>query len=151
MSKRLGNLNTIVGLLNSGARQYRKAARQSSGSELETVFLEHAELREKAAHDIATRIDAAGGEPADGAPGEEARNIATQVGAFFNDTHKTLVDALEEHEDRTLEAFREAIHHKDNADDHAMLQDYMEQFRRSHDRMRKLKHSKNPKEAAAGL
>ena len=151
MSKRLENLNTIVGVLNSGAKFYRQASRQVGNEHLETVFIEHAELREGAARHIAGLIDDAGAEPAERAPAEEARAMAAKVGSVFNDTDKTLVGSLEDHEDRTLEAFRQAIHHKDNHRDEAMLRDYMAEFEKSHERMRTLKQAKNPGEAAAEL
>lgn len=151
MSKRLENLNTIVGVLNSGAKFYRQASRQAGSEDLEKVFLEHAELREGAARHIANLIDDAGAEPAERAPMEDVRAMAAKVGTAFNDTDKTLVGSLEEHEDRTLEAFRQAIHHKDNHRDESMLRDYMAEFEASHERMRTLKQSLNPGEAAAEL
>lgn len=149
MSKRLENLNNIVGILNAGAKFYRNAARQVPTPELEQILLEHAELREEVARDISRTIDDAGGEPAEAAPIEQVRAAAAQVGTAFSDPSRTLVDSLEQHEDRTLEAFRQAIHHKDNYRDETALGEYMQRFEASHERMRALKHSKNPKAAAA--
>lgn len=151
MSKRLENLNDIVGVLNSGAKFYRHSARQTSGTELEKVFLEHAELREAAARTIADIVDDAGAEPAEAAPMEEARAWATRVGSAFGDTADMLVGSLEEHEDRTLGVLRQAIHHKDNHRDEAMLREFMEQFEKSHERMHALRHSQDPKKAATEI
>lgn len=151
MSKRLENLNNIVGILNAGADFYRRAARQTGSRDVEAVFVEHAELREAVARDLSQTIDDAGAEPAAAAPSEQARAMASQVGTLFNDTDDVLVSSLEEHEDRTLAAFRQAINHKDNQRDEATLREYMAQFETSHDRMRTLKHSGDPKKAAEKL
>ncbi|MEL6801611.1 MAG: DUF2383 domain-containing protein [Pseudomonadota bacterium] len=151
MSKRLENLNSIVGVLAASAKFYRQSARQAGNADLERIFLEHADLRETTGRNIAQVIDDAGAEPAEAAAGEQARAMAAKVGTLFNDTAETLVGSLEEHEDRTLEVFRNAIHHKDNNRDEQMLRDYMAEFEKSHERMRQLKQAKNPKSAAADV
>ena len=151
MSKRLENLNSIVGVLTAGAKFYRQSARTIDGSDLEELFLEHAELRENVASELSRIIDEAGAEPADPAASEQARAWAARAGTLFSDTEDTLVRSLKEHEDRTIEVFREAIHHKDNSEDKDMLSEYLERFETAHEKMRKLNQSTTPGAAAAEL
>ncbi|KUF12370.1 PA2169 family four-helix-bundle protein [Pseudoponticoccus marisrubri] len=139
MSQRLNNLNTIVAVLKSGAEFYRKASRATGKTELESLFIEHAELREKVAVELSELIDEAGHEPAEASTVEQGRAHLTRIGTIFNDRDDTLVSGLEEHEDRTLAAFREAIQHRDNERDKPMLESYMQMFQHSHDKMRALK------------
>ncbi|RVT86846.1 PA2169 family four-helix-bundle protein [Rhodobacteraceae bacterium CCMM004] len=139
MSQRLNNLNKIISVLWGGAESYRSAARKTSKAELEKVFVEHAELREHVARELSRMVDEAGGEPASAAPTEKLHGVKTAVGAIFGDTETNLVHGLEEHEDRTLTAFREAIHHPDSSRDEAMLREFMQEFEKSHARMKEHK------------
>lgn len=139
MSQRLNNLNEIIGVLKSGATFYRKASRQAQKPEREVIFVEHADLREKVARELSAIVEDAGGEVPGGSALETAARATAQVGAIFGDTDRNLVHGLEEHEDRTLQAFRNAVHHKDNERDEPILRDYMHQFELSHERMRQLK------------
>lgn len=141
MAQRLNNINRIISTLKSGADFYRKASRTSGKPEHAGVFIEHAELRETVARELAAVIEGVGGEVKEADLKEDAMKNATRIGAIFADTEKTLVAGLEEHEDRTLAVFREAIHHPDNAGDEAALSDYMHKFQESHDRMKALKDS----------
>jgi uncharacterized protein (TIGR02284 family) len=154
MSKRLENLNSIVSLLGGGASAYRQAARQVKDVALEDLFLKHAELREEIAHELSMVIHEAGAEPASPATAEKTRPMAAKVGAALmaKPEEEMLIERLEEHEDRTLDAFRQALHHPDNAQDKERLEGHAAQIRDSHDRMRALKHADDPRsEAAAQL
>lgn len=139
MSKRLENLNTIIGVLNSGAKFYRSASRQVGRQDLGQVFVEHADLRETVSRDLSQMVDDAGAEPAGLSPMEEAHAVKTKLGTLFNETDAVLVAALEEHEDRTLAAIRNALHHKDNHRDEEMLRGLLARFQETHDRMRAMK------------
>jgi len=139
MSQRLNNLNNIVSNLWGGAEIYRKAARATEKPQHEEVFLRHAVLREETARELSRLIDEAGGQPATAAASEKAYGLLTQLGTLFNDTDDALIRGLEEHEDRTLSVFREAVNHPDNHRDEDMLRAMMEQFEQSHAKMREWK------------
>lgn len=139
MSKRLENLNTIIGVLNSGAKFYRSASRQVGSAFLSETFVSHAQLRETAARDLSQIVDDAGAEPVALSPKEEAFALKSRFGTLFNDKTDVLVASLEEHEDRTLAAIRTALHHKDNLRDAEILRGLMDEFQGTHDRMKALK------------
>jgi uncharacterized protein (TIGR02284 family) len=151
MSRRLENLNGIVSVLGGGAKAYRSAARTVKNTDLQDVFLTHAELRENIARDLSRVIHEAGAEPASPATAEQASTITAKLGAAFmaKPEEEMLIDRLEEHEDRTLEAFRNALHHPDNAQDEKMLEEQLEQVRESHDRMRAIEQADDPRAEAA--
>jgi len=139
MSQRLNNLNELISVLSAGANFYRKAARQTGRTDAEAVYLSHAELRDRVAHDLAGLVDRAGHEPARPAPGEQARSVLTQVGTLFDDTELTLAKGLEGHEDRTLSTFNKVMNHPDNAQDETRLREYYADFEKSHAQMRELR------------
>ncbi len=141
MSDRLNNLNEIVATLRAGEEAYRDAARKLSAPATARLCEQHAELRESAAAEIAAAVDGAGGEPASPSMLERARSLAAKAAAAVGDTDQRLVAHLEEHEDRTLAAYRQAIKHRDNAPDLEMLERQRERFRETHDKMRELKHA----------
>lgn len=139
MSQRIKNLNTIVATLRAGESAYRDAAGKVSDAELGRTCDAHADLRESAASEIAAVVDDLGGEPAEPSAIEKAREMVAKASAAIGDTDSRLVAHLEEHEDRTLEAFREAIRHGDNAPDQELLERHRDRFKEAHDKMRELK------------
>lgn len=151
MSKRLENLNEIVSVLGGGAKAYRSAARSVKNADLEDLFVKHAELREEIAGNLSQLIHEAGAEPAEPAATEQGRPLAAKVGAALmaKPEEEMLVDRLKEHEDRTLDAFRKALHHPDNAEDTEMLEGHREKVQESHARMRAIKHADDTEAAAA--
>jgi uncharacterized protein (TIGR02284 family) len=153
MSKRLNNLNDIVAVLGGGAKAYRQAARTVKNTDLQDLFLEHAELREEIAGHLSRVIHEAGAEPSSPATTEQVGTIAAKVGAVLmaKPEEEMLIDRLEEHEDRTLDAYRAALHHPDNAEDEKMLEEQLTTVKHSHDRMRALKRAEDPQAEAAQL
>ncbi|ROU04320.1 PA2169 family four-helix-bundle protein [Histidinibacterium lentulum] len=139
MSQRLNHLNDIIATLKTGANFYRKAARQLKKPDLEAIFVENADLRDGFAVQLAAMVEEVGGEVKEVDATEKTYELANRVGAMIGDTEKTLIDALEEHEERTLELFRRVIHQPDSARDQQMLQDMMEHLQQSHGRMRELR------------
>lgn len=148
MAQRLNNLNEIISVLKSGSDFYRRASRKSDRQDRSRLFEEHAALREDVARALSQVIEDVGGEVKDTHPREEFARVATAASALVGDTEDRLVSGLEEHEDRTLAAFRRAIHHPDNACDEVMLKDYMAKFQETHDRMRDIKHGDTDQDAA---
>lgn len=141
MSQRLNNLNEIIAVLKSGSQFYRDGARKSGKAEHEKMFLEHAELRENVAAELSNIIEEVGGEVKTTSSRETLNSIKTTMVGLVDDKERALINGLEEHEDRTLAVFRDAIHHKDNSRDEPMLRDYMSKFEASHARMRQLQES----------
>lgn len=139
MSQRLNHLNDIIATLKTGANFYRKAARQLKTPEREAMFVENADLRDSFAVQLAAMVEEVGGEVKQVDPTEKTYELVNRVGAKIGNTEKTLIDGLEEHEERTLETFRRVIHHPDSTRDQQTLQDMMEQLQHSHARMRELR------------
>ncbi|MGF1501274.1 MAG: PA2169 family four-helix-bundle protein [Paracoccaceae bacterium] len=139
MSQRLNNLNDIVALLDAGAKYYREGAAKLSDPELVSIFKENAALRETAAGELRQVVDANGGEPAKASLIETAYGLYGKLMTSLGDTRERLVASLEEHEDRTLDAYRKAIGHEDNAEDQSLLEAQFEGFKAAHDKMRALK------------
>lgn len=140
MAQRLNNLNSIIATLRSGATYYRRAARQTENDSHETMFLEHADLRETHAKTLADIIEEVGGEVRDTDPIEMGRDWFGRLFAMTGDTQRKLVSSLEEHEDRTLAVFRKVMHHPDSKRDEEILSSMFEDFKSSHDRMRDAKY-----------
>jgi len=138
MSQRLNNLNELIAVVSAGAEFYRKAARQTERVEAEAVYRENADLRERIALELSRTVDDAGHEPAGSAPSEKARSMLTRFGTLFDDKEEVLSSGLERHEERTMEAFRSVMHHRDNAADEQMLRAYLSEIEKSHARLRSL-------------
>ncbi|MGR3433633.1 MAG: DUF2383 domain-containing protein [Shimia sp.] len=139
MAQRLNNLNEIIATLRTGADYYRKAARQTDRHARETVFREHAQLREHHAKTLADIIEEVGGEVRDVHPMEKLWALTGRLFAWTGQTDRNLIMGLEEHEDRTQSVFRKVLQHPDNERDSEMLEAMAEDFRHAHDRMRELK------------
>jgi uncharacterized protein (TIGR02284 family) len=138
MSQRLNNLNELIAVVSAGAGFYRKAARQTDRAEAEAVYRENADLRERISLELSRVVDEAGHEPAGAAPTEQARSILTRFGTLFDDKEEVLTSGLERHEERTIDAFRTVIHHRDNAADEQMLRAHLSEIEKSHARLRSL-------------
>ncbi|MGR3501045.1 hypothetical protein [Pseudaestuariivita sp.] len=140
MAQRLNILNKLISHLRTGAGYYRRAARQTDYEDREEVFLSHALVRETHANTLAAIIEDVGGEVQSIHPVEKGWEVIGRLWAWSSETEKRLVFGLEEHEDRTLAAFRDAIAHKDTDRDTHMLEQMLTDFEATHDRMRALKH-----------
>jgi uncharacterized protein (TIGR02284 family) len=138
MSQRLNNLNDLISLVSAGADFYRKAARQINRPPAEAVFRENADMRDRIARELSMLVDSAGHEPAGASAGEQARSVLTRFGTLLDDKEQVLVSGLERHEERTIDAFRSVMHHRDNIEDEDMLQRYLGELERSHTRLRSL-------------
>jgi uncharacterized protein (TIGR02284 family) len=138
MSQRLNNLNDLISIVAGGADFYRKAGRSTDRPEAEAIYRENADLRERIALELSRVVDDAGHEPARPAPGEQARSILTRFGMLFDDKEEVLASGLERHEERTADAFRTVMHHRDNAADEQMLRAYLTEIEKSHARLRSL-------------
>ena len=139
MAKRLRNLNDIIATLRSGADFYRKSARQTDDEMLDEVFLGHAEIRERHAKTLADVIESVGGEVVSTSPKEEAYALYGRLSGRIRNSDRPLVNGLEEHEDRTIAVFRDALLHPDTERDHDLLMTMLADFNSTHDRMRDLK------------
>lgn len=138
MSRRLNNLNDLISLVSAGADFYRTAARQIDRPHAEAVFRQNADLRDRIARELSTVVNHAGHEPASASPAEQARSVLTRIGTLFDDKETVLASGLERHEERTIDAFRSMMHHRDNIADEDMLQRYLGELEQSHARLRNL-------------
>jgi uncharacterized protein (TIGR02284 family) len=138
MSQRLNNLNDLIAILRAGGDFYRKAARQTDRPENEAIYRENADLRERAVRELSRVVDDAGHVPAGAAPVEKARSALTRFGTLFDDKEEVLASGLERHEERTIDAFRTVMHHRDNAGDEQMLRAWLSEFEKCHARLRTL-------------
>ena len=138
MSQRLNNLNDLISLVSAGADFYRKAARRSDRPQAEAIFRENADLRDRIARELSMVVDKAGHEPAAASAGEQARAVLTQMGTLLDDKEQVLASGLERHEERTIDAFRSVMHHRDNMADEEMLSGHLREIERSHARLRHL-------------
>ncbi len=139
MAKRLRNLNNIIATLRSGAEFFRKSARQTDDETLGEIFVTHADIRERHAKTLADVIEGVGGEVVSTSPTEEAHALYGRLAGRIRNSDRPLVNALEEHEDRTIAVFRDALLHPDSERDHDLLMTMLADFNSTHDRMRDLK------------
>lgn len=136
-------LNDIVAVLRGGAEFYSEAAEKVERDDLKALFAEHAAKREAAVADLSAELTARGEEPAAGSWAEKAHEWYAAASAVIGDADKVFLDQLEEHEDRTLEALRDALEAAPAGSDHvrSLLHRHLETFQETHDRMLTLKKS----------
>jgi uncharacterized protein (TIGR02284 family) len=139
MSDRTDNLNEIVALLEAGEKFYTDAAEKIEDTELVETFRAHAAFRQEASAELKEAVQKAGAEPASPSLRERAREAYARLTTLVGDTRDRLIAALEEHEDRTLAAYRKAMGHEANAEDKEMLEAQFDRFKAAHDKMRALK------------
>jgi uncharacterized protein (TIGR02284 family) len=138
MSQRLNNLNDLISIVSGGAGFYRKAARQTDRPDAEAIYRENADLRDRIALELSRVVDDAGHEPATPAASEQARSILTRFGTLFDDKEGVLSSGLERHEERTIDAFRTVMYHRDNSADQEMLGTYLAEIEKSYARLRSI-------------
>lgn len=141
MSDRTDNLNEIVALLEAGETFYTDAAEKIEDTELVETFRAHAAFRQEAAAELKRTVQEAGAEPASPSLRERAREAYARLMTLLGDTKGRFIASLEEHEDRTLAAYRKAMEHEANAEDREMLEAQFDRFKAAHDKMRALKES----------
>ena len=111
MSRTTASLAELVSALNDGVAFYERLAQKVGDAELVALFERMAQVKRAIAGDINVEIALEGVRPRDEGSVVGALRIlyAEVLGGLTDDNAATHVARLEEHEDRLLAAFREAV------------------------------------------
>lgn len=137
-------LETLADINQDACEFYKHAQDKVQSVKLERSFADLERLHSGVVNDLEEKIRANGGEPdRDGTlAGKTARVFSDILVAVSNDIDETLVDHLEEAEDRCLHSMREALDEKDmQGNTRALLVNELGALQRSHDYMKSLKDS----------
>ncbi len=133
-------LNGLISVLIDGQKFYEQARDKVEDPALKSFFLDMARIRTAAISELKPYVRAEGEEVEDdGTFSGAARRFYTETVALVNDTDRTFIGQLEEHEDRVLEAFDDA---RENVSDPAVAAALLAQrakFDTTHQMMRNLK------------
>lgn len=137
-------LENLADINQDACEFYKHALDKVQSPKLERSFADLERLHSGVVNDLEARIRANGGEPdRDGTlAGKTARMFSDILVALKSDVDETLVDRLEEAEDRCLHSMREALDEKDmHGNTRALLISELGTLQRSHDYMKSLKDS----------
>ena len=111
MSQTTASLSELVSALNDGVAFYERLAQKVGDAELVALFERMAQVKRAIAGDINVEIALEGVRPRDEGSMVGALRIlyAEALGGLNDGNAATYVARLEEHEDRLLAAFREAV------------------------------------------
>ncbi len=142
MSDTTNALNDLISLLKAGESYYRESADSIKDPTVKSLFTEMASIRSAAIQELSTKIKGLGEEPAGASWMEQAREFYTSAKSLVSDKSDTLISALEEHEDRTLEQIKEAFGDIDNREAQTILTRHLDVFRKTHAKMKSLKQAR---------
>jgi len=131
-------LNDTISLLKAGEDFYRNAAENVDDPSLKNLFSENAAIRNAAITEMSQKVERLDEDPSGASWTEQARQGYANAESMFNGTD-SLVDYLEEHEDRTLEQIREALKEADDREAVKILTRHLLIFQQTHDRMKAVK------------
>lgn len=145
-------LGTLIDINQDACEFYKSALDRVKNPRLERSFSDLQRLHSAVVMDLTQRIRENGGTPdIDGTIAGKTAKVFTEVMAkVSNDVDETLVDHLEEAEDRCLHSMREALddrHMQTNT--RALLVSELGSLQRSHDYMKALKDSMHGQSRAA--
>ncbi len=130
----------LVSVLKDGATFYEQAKDKVDDAELKALFVTMAEIRVSTIDALKFYIERDGGEAdIDGTLAGAMRRFYTETLSLVNDTDRSYIAQLEEHEDRTLEAFDKAQGETDDAELISILTANRLTFEGTHETMRALK------------
>jgi len=135
------SLADLVRMLNDGIQFYSSAAGKVSDVDLASFFGQMANLKRRIADDLNAEIVEQGEPPlVDGSlMGVLRKAYADTLAALSDDTAQQYVSQLEEHEDRLLAAFREAVLGDSSSQVRELALRYFPEVETMHARMRTLK------------
>lgn len=136
-------LNDVVKVLKAGEEFYREGVEKTEKAPLKAVYAEMADVRQNAIAALSARIKADGGDISSGSWAEKSYAFYTSMKAALGDKEDVMLADLEEHEDRTLEAFRDAMEDADDAETKQVLLQHYPKFQQTHDRMKALKEARD--------
>jgi uncharacterized protein (TIGR02284 family) len=137
MAKPITALNEIVSVLKAGAIFYHDAAQQCADTGLGQAFGDMAQTRSAAAQELAAIVSELDTEPASPHWGEQARAAYATLKAQFGGRDEDLLDALIEHEDRTLASIKSALDTVDHTQIRPVLLRHYETFFGTHKKLSK--------------
>jgi uncharacterized protein (TIGR02284 family) len=125
---------------------YDSAAEKADDAYVEGVFHEMASIRSNIIVDLKAYVNSHGGRVESGTL-ENGGTLSGKTSQFFGElladvtpnVDKTLVDRLEEAEDRSLDEFRKAIDKDIPAEAKALVSEQLSTLRETHDNMKQLK------------
>lgn len=141
MSTTTDALSDVVSTLKAGESFYSDAKEKANSSELKSVFAEMERTRKEAIGDLEHFIEKRGDDAPSASWSEQAKASYTSAMEFFKDRDNdaSLLAKLEEHEDRTFEAFRGALNDVKNDEARSKLNEHLQTFQDTHARMKSLK------------
>lgn len=141
MSDTTNALNNLISLLKAGEEFYRDAADRVDNGSLKKLFVEMAAIRSAAIAEMSAAVERREEDVSGESWLEQARQGYTNAKSMFAEKPEVLIEYLEEHEDRTLEQFRESLEEVEDQDAKAILMRHLPTFQQTHDRMKQLKDS----------
>ncbi len=135
-------LQSLVNINEDACKFYRSAAQKAKNPALKTTFTRLEGLHRDVTTHLQSRLRANGERavPKDTVVGQVNQIWATLMTTVSNDVDETLVEHLEEAEDRCLQSMSDAIENRDiMPETRSVLEKELVTLRRSHDYMRDLK------------
>ena len=144
MTNTATTLNGLVEALNDGIDFYEHAARQTTNTRYQDLFLKMARLKSLIAADLKAEVAHEGKEPdQDGTwLGSVRKGYADLKATVTKDSDAAYIASLEEQEDRVLHAFRDALDSQQPPKVRELATRYLPEVQQMHDRMRELKKAK---------
>lgn len=139
MSDTTNALNDLVSLLKAGENYYRESAESIDDRDVKSLFNEMAAVRSAAIQELESKIKGLGGDPSGASWMEQAREFYTSAKSLVSDKTETLIAALEEHEDRTLEQIKDSFSEVEDGEAQKILTRHLEVFRTTHAKMKAMK------------
>lgn len=135
-------LNELIKICNDGKEFYQKGVDEVDSPKLKSLFTIMATSRQKAIEDLEPFVEGRGYEVEEsGTISGKVRQGYASLQQVFRDDKNVLIEQLEENEDRTLEAFREALNEDLPKNINQIITSNFATFAETHETMRNLKKS----------
>lgn len=144
MTKTTTTLNGLIEALNDGIDFYDHAARQTTNTHYQDLFLKMGRLKAAIVADLKAEVARHGESPdQDGTwLGSVRKGYADLKATLSKDADAAYIGSLEEQEDRVLHAFRDALGGEQPPQVRELASRYLPEVQQMHDRMRALKKAK---------
>lgn len=144
MTKTTTTLNGLIEALNDGIDFYDHAARQTTNTHYQDLFLKMGRLKGAIVADLKAEVAHRGESPdQDGTwLGSIRKGYADLKATVSKDADAAYISSLEEQEDRVLHAFRDALGGDQPPKVRELASRYLPEVQQMHDRMRALKKAK---------
>lgn len=144
MTKTTTTLNGLIEALNDGIDFYDHAARQTTNTHYQDLFLKMGRLKGAIVADLKAEVAHQGESPdQDGTwLGSVRKGYADLKATVSKDADAAYISSLEEQEDRVLHAFRDALGGDQPPKVRELASRYLPEVQQMHDRMRALKKAK---------